>query len=152
MSRLIVSVSDARLGLRLQHHVGVGQLPLVARGWALWVSAIPAAPNYRQQWHPTASGLLAEIMRGPTPGVGAPVRVSGFCLQTTSDRTRRSSNSSAFAAAATESQPNRPHLLLRHFSFFVLLCRRNKYHKGSCNSSCHGACCVYAVASKLSNP
>lgn len=91
----IKSLSDARLDLQqsersgqIQHHISFEQLPVVACGWALSVSVFPAAPNYRQQWHHTVSGLSAEIMLGPIPGVRAPVRVSGFfcvCLQPTSD-------------------------------------------------------------------
>lgn len=85
LSSELKRLSDARLDFKqsersgqIQHHIGSEQLPVVACGWALSVSAPPAAPNYRQQWHHTGSGLLAEIMPGPIPGVRARVRVSGF--------------------------------------------------------------------------
>lgn len=100
-------LSDARLDFQqsersgqIQHHISFEQLRVVACGWALSVSVSPAAPNYRQQWHHTVSGLLAEIMRGPIPGVRAPVRVSGFLSSNHLLWTGRSTNSSALSQAS----------------------------------------------------
>lgn len=81
--RSITRVSDAQAGLwagsgqvwvRFSTTSAVNSSGSTRCGWA----PSPAAPNYRRQWHHRVSGLLAVIMRGPTPGVRAPVRVSGF--------------------------------------------------------------------------
>lgn len=78
----IKRLSDARLDSQQSERSGQIQRRIISEqlacGWALSVSVSLASPNYRQQWHHTDSGLLAEIMRGPTPGVKAPVHVSGF--------------------------------------------------------------------------
>ncbi|KAG7231250.1 hypothetical protein INR49_012081 [Caranx melampygus] len=78
LSGCTARVSDARRALeqsgQIQHHISFEQLPVDACGWALSVSVSRAAPNYRQQWHHRVFGLLAEIIRGPIPGVRAPVR------------------------------------------------------------------------------
>ena len=79
--RSITRVSDAGLWarsgqvwVRFSTTSAVNSSGSTRCGWA----PSPAAPNYRRQWHHRVSGLLAVIMRGPTPGVRAPVRVSGF--------------------------------------------------------------------------
>lgn len=106
LSCSIKCLSDARLDCQqwersgqIQHHISFEQLQVGACGWALSVSVSPAAPNYRQQWHHTVSGLSAEIMRGPIPGARAPVRVSGFLSSNHLWWTGRSTNSCALSLA-----------------------------------------------------
>lgn len=79
--------SDARLDLQqsersgqTERRISCEQLRVVACGWAPAVCVSPAAPNHWRQWHHTVSGLSAETMRRPPPGVRAPVRVSDLFL------------------------------------------------------------------------
>lgn len=157
LSSGIKHLSDARQDFKqsersgqIQHHISFEQLPSVACGWAPSVSAPPAAPNYRQQWHHTDSGLLVEIMRGPIPGVRAPVRVSGFLSSNHLWRIGHS-NSRALSQASALHSPNPQKGLIGNnsafFSCFFLSCfaPREIFFvclKGCFYSRLHGALCV----------